>query len=216
MNRIFHMLSIIFIVSLIFFVYSGNLHANTILSQHSGSNNPTTEGWTHNYGSGGGTTSGAINDGGTAAWYVDDTSVSIHTWESYTQTVNSAQIADASLYGWVLTANLRMISGTTGVHNSMHVLYRNGTTDWAMSFNTDSDGDPIIQFGDPYYGTLFGSYTIEGGEGANHTYSLVYDSVDESADLFVNGIERISDYTGNGSTTATVVGWGAGASNGTC
>jgi len=217
MNHVYSKLIIVFFVVSIFFVCSGQLHADTILFDHSGSNDPTSEGWAHNVGPGGSTSSGpVINDLGlgTNAWYLEDTSVTLHTWETYSQTPSGVQVANASLYGWTLSTTLRMVSGTTGVHNSMFVDYIDGATQWSMAFDVAPDGDPIIDFGDPFFGTFFGSYTVEGGAGTYHTYSLQYDPVAGSADLFVDGIERISDYTGV-SVATTRVSFGAGASNGT-
>ena len=46
---------------------------------------------------------------------------------------------------------------------------------------------------------------------AYHVFSLVYDPVAGSADLFVDGVERLSDYTGN-SVAAQLVEWGTGSS----
>ena len=60
----------------------------------------------------------------------------------------------------------------------------------------------------------FGVFEIDGGAGDYHDYSLVYDPIAGSADLFVDGIERISDYTGTPIAFSRVA-WGAGADNGT-
>ena len=57
-------------------------------------------------------------------------------------------------------------------------------------------------------------YTLDGVGSSYHTYSLVYDPLAESADLFVDTAERISDYTGF-SSGETYVGWGAPSSDAT-
>jgi hypothetical protein len=44
---------------------------------------------------------------------------------------------------------------------------------------------------------------------------LVYDPIAHSADLFVDGIERLSDFTGFSYTTDTSVGFGSGSSSDT-
>ncbi len=201
---------LLFLVTSILTIYSGKLHANTVLFEHSGSNNPTTEGWTHNVGAGGGTSSGAAGN----AWYVEDASVAGGSWESYSQTANSTQVADASVNGWTLSTTLLMANGSTGVFNSIFAQYVDGTNAWTMWFDIASDGDPIISIGHADPEQAFGSYTVEGGAGSYHTYSLLYDPVLSSTDVYVDGIEQISDFTGR-SQTDTYVAWGAGASNGT-
>ena len=191
-------------------VCSQQLHADTLLFEHSGSNNPTTEGWTHNIGQGGNTSSGSV----AGAWYFEDTSVDLNTWETYLQTPDSTQISNGSLHGWSLSTTLSMLAGSSGEFNSIYADYGDGVTDWAMTFGTDGNGDPMVLLGNSYQGTLHGSYTVGGGAGEFHTYSLVFDPGEGSVDLFVDGVERISDYTG-AAYSSERVSFGAGASNGT-
>lgn len=40
-------------------------------------------------------------------------------------------------------------------------------------------------------------YTVTGGADQYNTYDMVYDPVTGTVDVFVNGVERISDYPGN-------------------
>ena len=57
------------------------------------------------------------------------------------------------------------------------------------------DGDPIVELvTDNSQGGI--SFVLEGSGGGYHSYELIYDPLAASADLFVDGIEQISDYTG--------------------
>ncbi len=58
------------------------------------------------------------------------------------------------------------------------------------------------------------TYTVEGGAGSYHDYDLVYDPVAGSADLFVDGVEVLSDYMGFPRDLNRVL-WGAGQSSST-
>jgi len=57
------------------------------------------------------------------------------------------------------------------------------------------------------------SYTLQGAGSTYHSYSLVYDPFEQNADLFIDGIERISNVTGEAQPLATpFIFWGSGDS----
>jgi len=175
-----------------------------LVASHSGQADPVTEGWTASAGSPpSGISVGAItNDGGSGfdAWFVDDNSTGGGSSFFYSQTPTAAQLSQASTQGWKLTARLRVtdIDDSPGT-GSVFVQYGNGTTVFDMVFGSDSDGDPIVVLDD---GTVSGgeiqgpSFTSEGSGGGYHLYELAFDATENSADLFVDGVERISDFTG--------------------
>ncbi len=206
--------SLFIIVMSIIFLYSGTLHADTILYQHSGSNNPTIEGWTYLPATTG-VSVGAINDGGTNAWYVDDNSTAIGSTAMYAGDVASEYIAVGNTYGWTLSTILRAVDTPDIPDGSLDIIYRDGATGWQMQIGSESDGDQIVRLRTnsviPQTGI---EYTLSGLGSSYNTYSLVYDPLAGSADLFINGIEQISDYTGY-ATSQTRVLWGSGTSNDT-
>jgi hypothetical protein len=86
-----------------------------------------------------------------------------------------------------------------------------------MGFGTQPDGDPIVflptSIGPPLAGL---TYVLDGAGPGYHMYELVYDPVFSSADLYVDGVKRLSDYTGLPSPNETpTVSWGAGSSGDT-
>lgn len=44
-------------------------------------------------------------------------------------------------------------------------------------------------------------YTVTGGAGKYHTYEMFYNPSDATVDVFVDGVERISNYAGLNSWT---------------
>jgi hypothetical protein len=104
-----------------------------------------------------------------------------------------------------------MVTGTVGFLNSIFADYVDGSTQWLMSFDVAPDGDPVVYLG---FGSGQPSFEVDGGAGQYHTYSLVFDPLAGSVDLFVGGVERLSYYGGTAVATSSV-NWGAGVSNGT-
>jgi len=184
--------------------------AATIFS-HSGSANPTTEGWSEigaQIGIGKGP---VIDDNGTGldAWFISDSSTAGNSLLHYTIYPSLAQVTEAAANGWTYSARLRMVEGTTGIYDGMFIDYGDGTTIYLLTFDRASDGDPIV------VADGFASYTLEGaGDGSYHQYEMIYDPIASNVDIFVDGVERISNYTGTASTT-TRVAWGAAGSNAT-
>lgn len=187
-----------------------------MIFSHNGAVDPTTEGWEHYVGSGGGTSSGPVyNDLGLGidAWFVKDTSADLYTTEGYLQQPTAGQLSAVLSNGWTLSATLRVLEHSTGYYTAgLYTTFRDGANDWVMWFDMQADGDPIVWFdvgpnGDP-------AYVLEGAGSTYHTYSLVYDPVSGSADLFVDGVERVSNHIGAASDEVNVQ-WGAGASNAT-
>jgi hypothetical protein len=48
-----------------------------------------------------------------------------------------------------------------------------------------------------YNGTTPYRYTVDGGADKYNIYEMVYDPLTNTVDVFVNGVERISNYPGN-------------------
>ncbi|MEE8428255.1 MAG: hypothetical protein V3S33_01970 [Gammaproteobacteria bacterium] len=200
--------SIRFVLTAILLSSAANVSASTI-ALHSGSTDPTTEGWTFLPGGGGGITTGAINDGGTPAWFVDDDSTALNTIGIYKYDVSAADITAGINNGWVLSTTLRVASDESlSFDGSPFVGYRDGITGWQMNFGLDGTGDTNIRL---FTGGTTGPVHVIAGNSTYNTYSLRYDPVTANADLFVNGIEVISNYGGFANSVTQVL-WGAGRS----
>jgi hypothetical protein len=177
------------------------LAPGAIVASHAGDTDPTTEGWT-TFGPGSAVVVGAVNDGGTLAWMVNDTSTATNTHLFYRQPLTSSQASDADTNGWILSTTLRVLSSTRPQDSfSPSIYYYDGTTNWTVGFNVVS-GDTVVQlvdgynnFGNSVETTLGPTYTIPGNSSYNR-FELRFDPVSSTADLFVNGVERLSDYGG--------------------
>lgn len=176
--------------------------------QHTGSTDPTTEGWAV-LGPGTAVTSGPLaNDNGTglAAWFVNDASTAEGSALQYRAFPTAAQAADALAFGWQLTANLRVVNVPDTADDSVSVEYLAGTHRFDMRFGSQADGDPIVNFpGGP-------TFALEGGGSGYHLYSLVFDPTAGLADLFIDGVEHVSNFAGFAEVSSPEVAWGGRAS----
>jgi len=153
-------------------------------------------------GPGPGTSAAAITDdigSGFDAWSITDTLTSNGSFLGYSQTPTGDQNLRAATLGWTLRSRLRVANDGDSVsnHGSVAMDYINGSTQFVMAFGSESDGDPIVSLpndpGDQFAGA---TYTLQGAGSSYNLFELVFDPNENSADLFVNGIERISDYEG--------------------
>lgn len=198
---------IIWVFTILYFLHSP-AHAD-LVAVHNGNSDPTTEGWNALPGSGGGVSVGSINDGGTAAWFVDDNSTAEGSIFFYQQSIGVLDIQEGNTNGWTLSATLRVASDEEiGFDGSPFAGYRDGATGWEMEFGLNSSGDTFVRL---FTGATTGPVHTLSSNSDYNEFSLTYDPVEASVDLFVNGSEVISGYTGFASTDTSVL-WGAGRS----
>ncbi len=186
----------------------------SIVASHSGSADPTTEGWTANP-FGGGVPVGPIVDEGTPAWFVDDTNSTAGYF--YRRNVTALEVVDAATIGWTLTTTLRVPSSErAGLSASPFVAYSDGVKIWHMGFDVVA-GATVVQLvstfsPDPVNSTTNGPRYMLSGPSAYNTFELRFDPGSATADLFIDGVERISDHAGWVQSDIPSVNWGAGSS----
>lgn len=191
---------------------------------HQGALDPVAdEGWTGYIGTGGATTAAPVlNDLGSGydAWAVADTSTAFDTGRYYYEDLTTAEVNDGNLAGWRLSLRVRVVNtpdafatinvgGINYLWSDVAATYRDGSRDWYLGIASQADGDPIIRLPNST-SSLASTYALEGGGSGYHLYELVYDPSAASADLFVDGVELVSNIVGN--TTAAGqkrVMWGA-------
>lgn len=187
-----------------------NADAQTIIFQHIGSVDPVvSEGWLQ---IGADAVVGPTNDSGTSAWFVDDNSTSNLSVLGYSRSPSAAQVASAFALGWNLTLSLRVVDIPDAMPaGSPTALYRDGSALYAMHFGTEADGDPIVHLPTALSVPSPGpSFTLQGGGSGYHIYRLSYDPASASVNLFVDDVERLSNYTGIPNMNQPHVAWGAG------
>ena len=178
-----------------------------ILIQHQGANSPTgSEGWILGA-SGGGVLTGPIDDAGTPAWFTDDNSTANGSVAIFEYHLTNDELTDVQNNGWETSARLRIVDGPANGQGSTFFGFSHETTGFLVLFGQQADGDPVVY---PFQTGFSGpSYVLEGAGSGYHTFSLVYDVSSGSADLFADGVELASDYTGYSLSGGGYVSWGA-------
>jgi hypothetical protein len=199
-----------------------------VLVQYQAPADPTTEGFTevgccgHGDLSNGSTpdqTVGPIlNDLGLPAWSIGGGSPGSQL--GYQSTLTQQQQALISTNGFVLTEVARVIQGpmpvfyTNGSAIISTAFYDTGTLRWEISLSLDSNGDTVVVLPDSVNnagpaGVVQApglSDTLTGLGNGYETYQLVQAPGATTANLFVDGVEILSGYTGNPTFTAGFTG----------
>ncbi len=184
---------------------------------HYGAADPVNdEDWALNDGGGGGVSVGAVsNDLGTGldAWKADDNSTASNTRIGYEATLSRRQQEAALTEGWVLRAKLRIVDAPDAADSSVFVDFAYNHPDYDkkwfyMKLGAEADGDPIISLYD------LSDLVLAGAGGGYHLYEFVYDPDTGTADLFVDGVEKVSNFAGrdNSGYDLNRILWGANGS----
>ena len=138
---------------------------------------------------------GPVVDAGTEAWVVDDLSTESGSTLFYSVTPSQHQIDAGNDGGWTLAVDLRVPSDARrDVEGSPFAGYRDGETLWQMSFGLDANGDTIVRLITDLAGT--GPVVTLPGNDEFRSFELRFDPVAQTADLFIDGVERFADYPG--------------------
>jgi hypothetical protein len=154
--------------------------------RHVGATDPLTEGF------GGGQIGTPVsNDGGTGldAWRIASANGG---GDYYASALTAGEMQAALTRGWKLTARMRLESGA----GYAVVDFQGAGPRFQIALIKDANGDTVVRLptsGDPFVGL---DYTLVGSQSTYHLYELVYDPSRQRADLYVDGIRRISDYAG--------------------
>lgn len=138
-------------VTLLLLMISSMPLSAAVLFEHTGSADPTTEGWSiggsGTPGSNGVYTGPIINDVGSGldAWYVNDTASFGGSNQSYYGSLTSGQVTQASTNGWTLSTTIRIPNASETAAYSPFILYRDGEISWDVAFGSTSGGDPIVK-----------------------------------------------------------------------
>ena len=107
--------------------------------------------------------------------------------EFWTLVPTTADVTTARQRGWSLTARVRTTAGDEP-DRGLTAEYQDGVRLWQLLFGANAAGEPMVRVqGDAR------TFTLPGGENAFHSYTLRYDPAANNVDLFVDGIERISE-----------------------
>jgi len=205
MKHLFYSLS----AGLIIMALAGSAHAAFSIV-HTGSVDPTAEGFTVEACCGQSAPSPVSNDLGHDAWSIGG-QVRSYQFGYYSGVLSSAQKADIGNQGFILTLEARVSQGIAPAYDSNNHItiggaaVDTGSSRFEIGLGIDGSGDTVVVLPtsiDPYgpdgsIRTPGPSYTLASSGSSYHTYQLVFNSETRSADLFVDGTERIRGYAGD-------------------
>jgi hypothetical protein len=193
------MVSRILLLTLIFSVFITRLaFSQGIIIQHSGANDPTTEGFSANIQ---GQASSVLNDLGMDAWAT--TASSPNKGVIYTYFLTSQQQTALEGEDWSLSITLRIpLNGVAGFGNTFMDFFT-GSEGFSLAFAFASNGDPIVGAGPQVY-------TLNNAGSTYNNYQLVYSAATDTGSLLVNGTAQINNIIGQHGTGVGSVIWGEG------
>lgn len=188
--------------------------------QHTGANDPTTEGFTYGTNGASVVTSGVTNDNGTGldAWIVDDNGANFGLYYKGFSAAERTSLLASNFTG---TMRLRVPDISTSPAGAVLFDVNLGPTNrrFLIYFGTNANGELTIAYND---GSAL--QTIAGASNqAYHTVRLDYDFANADADVFVDNTLAKANYTGftsggsnqNGNANGQVqFGSGSGAGQG--
>jgi len=197
MLRLFVSLAIV--IALLSWIAAPPAQADTIVIQDSGGTDPNTLGFA-------GSTYGSPAPGSASGGNWDVSGPWCCTYDVYT--FSAAQVAAlTSSSSWTYTATFANLSTNTspeeapppyyvdvpGSYGSYASIALNGMR-FDLGMHSDGAGDQILML-DPYSSSS-PEYTISGLGTSQATLSLVYNGSSGTADVYVNGVDVISDFSG--------------------
>jgi len=169
----------------------------TLASQHLGSADPTTEGFSLS--TFGNPQVGPVTNA-MKAWSVR---VSNSDGAGYYQYLTPQEQTELGGADWTLSLTTQIIFANLG---EVVAVFYTGSQLFGLGFGTNSRGDPVVQsesVGQP-------TYTVSGVGSSYNNYQLIYDAGTGTASLWVNGIQRVGNIAGiSESPGVAEVGWGA-------
>lgn len=153
---------------------------------------------------------GPVDDGGVAAWMIDDNIVNNGTARGYLFNQEAQQVADAKAYGWQVDYSVRSVDNPDSQDLAVSIEVGDDERRWTIAMYQDGNGDTEMWFWDS---PLSGPTVTVSGAGY-HDYRMVYDPTDQLVDVFVNDALVYSDWAGNNDAGTQRVVWGANQSAG--
>ena len=184
--------------------------AGQVLALHQGATDPTTEGFTAGPRVGSWAVGPLANDLGLPAWKI--TSLSLSSQYAYVAPgLTSPQLAEIASQGFTLTMVARVLqNGLAPAYTSSDpvtiaaALVSYAGVRWEIDLGMNSNGDMVavlpttVDIGGPgdSYRSFGQSYTLTGSGSTYHDYQLLYNPSTDSASLYIDGVLRLSNYTG--------------------
>jgi hypothetical protein len=190
-------------------IWAGTSRAGSVYALHRGANDPTTEGFTYIDDFGPASTGPVFNDMGYNAWAIS--SASSTTQVAYEVAFTSAQNSALAAQGFTMSLFASVPNGTMNPINGNFYPTIDDVVDFGsgrrfdLAIGLNANGNPVATLVSSYFGGTGGagsfytsgpSYTLTGSGSTYHLYELVYNAATQTADLYIDGVDRISGYTG--------------------
>lgn len=191
-------MKVLFRFTLIITTWLGTVdcYSQTIL-QHTGANDPLDEGF-FVIDSGSEQVGPVFNDQGFDAWSINTLNSNDTPTYRYDLLPNEQQAATEN--GWEFSVRMRFVElGFASLR------FQTGTRNYWVALGLNESGDITV-----WDGGLV--YTFEGGGSDYQEYSVLFDSIDQTASLWIAGVGQVADLSGGFSTEeqAFFVGFGVG------
>ncbi|HEY5042127.1 MAG TPA: PEP-CTERM sorting domain-containing protein [Verrucomicrobiae bacterium] len=174
----------------------------TILVQHSGSADPTTEGFSLNIGPG--ITVGPVtNDLGMDAWRTTATSGGIGLF-GYQQLLTPQQQTQVTGSDWMMSVTLRIVQSSDTIQH-IFAGFNTGSQGFGLGFGLNGNGDPFVEVDES---SLSPIYTLAGAGSSYNNYELIYNSANNLASLWVDGVDEINNISGIQTSSSPMLVWG--------
>jgi hypothetical protein len=182
---------------------------------HLGAADPASEAWLPYNGAAGVAFNGAIDDAGTPAWNVTDTSTASGSRAGWVRSLTAEQLVEAASGGSKMSGRLRVVNSGDAPDGAVELsAFLNDKKGFVLWLGSDAQGNPIVGelAGTAAAGLSVGrTATLVGG--GYHDYEIVYDANDASVDVYADGNLAIADYVGMQTSTALNRSpWGSNAS----
>jgi hypothetical protein len=165
----------------------------TVIIQHNGATDPTTEGFTLAYNQG---LAQPINgDLGMDAWQI---TIANNSELAYTYSLTPQQQTDISDSNWILSFTLRDLLPTSVPNDFVELIGTSSALFW-VAVGSEADGDPYVN------GTSSNpDFELKGGGAGYHNYEIVYSATTDTAALWVDGAEEVPDFLSNLSSAGEI------------
>jgi len=183
-------------------ILTNGLGQGAILVQHSGSLNPTNEGFS--LGIDTGVSVGPVtNDLGMSAWTTTSTGGGLF---AYVQTLTPQQQAQVAGSDWMMSVTLRVVQ-SSNTNSQIYTIFNTGSRAFDLGFGLNGNGDPFVEVNES---SLRPVYTLTGAGSSYNNYDLLYNAANNTASLWVNGVDIIDNISGIQTPSLPVLYWGAG------
>lgn len=157
-----------------------------LVAQHSGSADPISEGFSLATIGRQAHVGPVTGDMGMNAWATTVSNVNNNIVYQYNLTPEQQSQFVGS--DWVLSLRLRVVA-SSGIFGNNFANVRDGSGSFYMFIGSESNRDPLVVVGDT---SLSPTYILQGGGPGYHDYQLRYTASAGAANLWIDGVERLT------------------------